>query len=232
MYAAGWYPDPARRFQLRYHNGSAWTADVSTDGNRFVDPMGLAPPSMVVPVGVAAARNGAATAALVLGIVAVATAWMPFVFAVGTVSAVIAIPLAILGRRRSAVSGRRRMATAGLVLGIVALLLSIIGFLFTRLVYDFATPGENSTEITGCRVRAGVATAEGTLQNLEDGVESFVVVVEFLDADGDQIDQDFVSVDDVPGGASVAFVASKVTSADEVTCTVSEVLGGSPVPLD
>lgn len=39
----GWHPDPARRFDLRYHNGRSWTADVSTDGERFVDPAGSRP---------------------------------------------------------------------------------------------------------------------------------------------------------------------------------------------
>ncbi len=36
--APGWYPDPFRRFHHRYHDGSKWTDQVSTDGRQFTDP--------------------------------------------------------------------------------------------------------------------------------------------------------------------------------------------------
>ncbi|GIL33982.1 scramblase [Phycicoccus sp. DTK01] len=39
----GWYPDPLRRFELRYWDG-AWTEHVSTRGARAVDPPVTAPP--------------------------------------------------------------------------------------------------------------------------------------------------------------------------------------------
>ena len=31
-YPPGWYPDPMQRFEFRFHNGTVWTADVSTNG--------------------------------------------------------------------------------------------------------------------------------------------------------------------------------------------------------
>ena len=34
---AGWYRDPARRFDHRYWNGTAWTTDVMIDGVRLID---------------------------------------------------------------------------------------------------------------------------------------------------------------------------------------------------
>ena len=43
LYQPGWYPDPSGRFEFRFHNGSLWTADVSTNGQRYVDPLGAAP---------------------------------------------------------------------------------------------------------------------------------------------------------------------------------------------
>jgi hypothetical protein len=43
---AGWFADPYGRFQLRYWDGAAWTAHVSTNGQQQVDPMGT---STVVP---------------------------------------------------------------------------------------------------------------------------------------------------------------------------------------
>lgn len=36
--AAGWYADPAGRFELRYWDGSTWTEHVSRAGQQFTDP--------------------------------------------------------------------------------------------------------------------------------------------------------------------------------------------------
>lgn len=41
--AAGWFPDPLGRYDHRWYNGTAWTADVSVDGQRYVDPLPLTP---------------------------------------------------------------------------------------------------------------------------------------------------------------------------------------------
>ena len=35
---AGWYSDPAGRFELRYWDGSAWTEHVSRAGQQYTDP--------------------------------------------------------------------------------------------------------------------------------------------------------------------------------------------------
>lgn len=35
---ANWYPDPSKRYELRYWNGSAWTEHVATGGVQSVDP--------------------------------------------------------------------------------------------------------------------------------------------------------------------------------------------------
>jgi hypothetical protein len=35
---AGWYADPAGRFELRYWDGTAWTEHVSRGGQQFTDP--------------------------------------------------------------------------------------------------------------------------------------------------------------------------------------------------
>jgi len=37
---AGWNPDPSRRHELRYWDGSSWTSHVSTNGVAGTDPMG------------------------------------------------------------------------------------------------------------------------------------------------------------------------------------------------
>jgi Protein of unknown function (DUF2510) len=49
----GWYPDPSRRFELRYFNGQRWTGDVSTHGQRMIDPAGTV--GQAVPAASAAA---------------------------------------------------------------------------------------------------------------------------------------------------------------------------------
>ena len=37
---AGWNPDPSRRHELRYWDGSSWTSHVSDHGAASSDPMG------------------------------------------------------------------------------------------------------------------------------------------------------------------------------------------------
>jgi hypothetical protein len=84
-------------------------------------PWGSAPAAHGAP----APRNGLGTAALVLGILAVATS---ITVVGGVVLGVLAVVLGVIGRRRA---GRREadnggIALAGIVLGAVALLLSIV----------------------------------------------------------------------------------------------------------
>lgn len=40
---AGWFPDPMRRFQSRYWDGTQWTAHVATDGVQATDPLNPTP---------------------------------------------------------------------------------------------------------------------------------------------------------------------------------------------
>jgi hypothetical protein len=35
---AGWYADPAGRYELRYWDGSQWTEHVSRAGQQYTDP--------------------------------------------------------------------------------------------------------------------------------------------------------------------------------------------------
>jgi uncharacterized protein DUF2510 len=78
--AAKWYPDPVRRHQHRYWNGSAWTQYVSDAGQQSLDS--LTPATPVTPVIVAAPpekhytlRNLAiVVGALVLGVSAIVSA--------------------------------------------------------------------------------------------------------------------------------------------------------------
>ena len=93
---SGWYPDPAGRYELRFHNGEVWTADVSTGGQRFVDRLPIEAPRRQ--------GNGVAVAAMVCGIASVVTGWVPFVVVIGLAAAIVAIVLGIVGLRRSALA--------------------------------------------------------------------------------------------------------------------------------
>ena len=37
-HAAGWYPDPSMRYELRYWDGTQWTEHVARQGQQFTDP--------------------------------------------------------------------------------------------------------------------------------------------------------------------------------------------------
>lgn len=40
----GWHPDPARRHEYRYHDGTRWTHHVADQGQAATDPLPAAPP--------------------------------------------------------------------------------------------------------------------------------------------------------------------------------------------
>ena len=104
---AGWYPDPTGRFEYRYHNDRHWTADVSTNGQRYVDPL---PTPVAGPTGdrrpaaaphTTVAATASAIASMVCGIVALVIAWLPFIGVIGLAAAVVGLALAIPALRRS-----------------------------------------------------------------------------------------------------------------------------------
>ncbi|HUV17858.1 MAG TPA: DUF4190 domain-containing protein, partial [Ilumatobacteraceae bacterium] len=137
----GWYADPLRRFELRYYNGATWTADVSTGGERFVDPLGIDVGQHAgQPTRSAATENAPtslATASMVLGIVAVAIAWIPFVVVVGAIAALLALAFGIIAIRRSGPSGAgRSRAVVGVITGASGLLAAGLGTLLTFVVLD------------------------------------------------------------------------------------------------
>ncbi|MDO8390545.1 MAG: redoxin family protein [Actinomycetota bacterium] len=46
MAAAGWYPDPTGRFELRWFDGTTWSPSVSRGGQQFLDDLNAAPSPM------------------------------------------------------------------------------------------------------------------------------------------------------------------------------------------
>jgi hypothetical protein len=225
---SGWFPDPLGRHEHRYFNGSAWTADVSDGGNRYVDPLGTGG-------GWAAAgpppRNGVATAALVCGIIGLLVAWMPFVVAVGLVLAVLAIVLGVRGLRRSTALGTGRgAAIAGIVTGVAALALAVVGIVLSVVVYravdDFIDPGPVATDVTSCTIDGSTAVVDGELTNqglTEADYTIFVTIDDRTRA---------ITVDDVAAGDTVAWSAT-VRAGDDGGCEpVIDVQGPFPFGIE
>jgi len=242
----GWYADPLRRFELRYFNGSAWTADVSTSGDRFVDPQGVevgagdpSPYAGVVPTSTGGqGTNSPATAAMVFGIVAVTIAWLPFVVVFGVIAAVLALAFGTVGVRRATPDGvGRSRAVVGLVTGASALLVAALGVFLTVIVADvyddYLNPGPNETAITSCELVGSRAAATGSLTNLGDETADFSVLVGFVRSGTDNPHRTSRAVlDDVQPGVAAEFEAERQVDLDEVDCIVIEVTGALPFGLE
>ncbi len=215
-YTAGWYPDPVGVHDLRYHNGQAWTGDVSTAGVRHVSPVPVAPSTQ--PTG---------TAALVLGIVSLCLGWIPFVsvIAFGTAIAAVAI-----GLRRRRFPAARGASNAGIITGLAGFVLAIGGTLLAFLVVDavirYEEPGAHVVEILGCGEVDGVTRADGAISNLDDGTRSYTVEVTF---DGER--SETVEIADVAAGDTVSFVVEQDLRFDELECEVTSVKGPRPFGL-
>ena len=177
---SGWFPDPLDRYDHRYFNGATWTSDVSTGGQRFVDPLGIGPGG---PAATRQPTNGAATAAVVMGSIAVAIAWIPFIVVIGAVLAVLALVFGIIGLKRSAAAGvGRRSAVAGIVMGGLGIAASVVGVILSivvlREVIRFVEPGPVATDVTGCSVEGRQADVAGTVSNLDDDPREYTLFVE------------------------------------------------------
>lgn len=232
---SGWYPDPTGRFEYRYHNDAHWTADVSTNGRRYVDPL----PSPVAPTSgrpPAPARaddgNGFAIASLVCGIVAIVIAWAPFVGIAGFAAAIVGLALSIPALRRSGPTGRRRgAAIAGLVTSAVGIALGVLGIVFTvylvGAIERFDDPGPYEASITSCEEQGTDVVATGEITNQSDRQRDYSVLVR-LGPGG----RDWVTVEDVAAGATGAFTARDSGSFSDGACRVEEVRGPVPFGLD
>ena len=154
-------------------------------GQRFVDPLGIAPGGVTGGApGFPAERpgNGIATASMTCGIIALLLVWIPFVVVIGMVLAILAIVFGVKGLRRSSEAERGRgFAVAGLVTGIVALLASAVGIVLTVLMWnavaDFIEPGPVSTEVTQCSADGRDVEVTGELTNRSRTERDYTVFV-------------------------------------------------------
>jgi Protein of unknown function (DUF2510) len=244
--AAGWYADPMGRYEHRYYNGREWTADVSGGGQRFVDPLGLTPTPFPNgrndgagdAGGNGGGRNGAATTAMVLGIIALSIAWIPFLFVLGVIAAVLALIFATIGWRRAGAAGAgRSFAVVGFATAGSALVAAVLGGILSVVVLDvydrYLNPQPNEVVVTSCELAGSRATMTGELTNTGDDTSSYSVQVGFVRPGTDNPHRsELVAIDDVAAGDSTTFEAQSQVDLDEVDCVILEVTGPLPFGLD
>lgn len=238
----GWYPDPSGRYEYRYHNGLRFTADVSVDGRRYVEPQssllpaGSSPPPYLGPRPPFVARapsRGWAVTALVLGLCSVGLAWVPFVFVIAGAAGIVGLVFGILALRR--ISGGEQtgkpLAVWGTVLSAVAIPLCVVGALLTAAVIDeieqLTDPGPYSATITSCTASGGSVIAEGTITNLDDRHRDYAVVVDFI-AGVRVPDTGTARVRDVAPGETASFATTGLVRTTDVRCEIRSVDGLLP----
>ena len=183
------------------------------------------------------APTSLATASMVLGIIAVAIAWVPFVVVIGAIAALLALLLGILAIRRSGPSGAgRSRAVVGVITGGSGLFAAALGTVLTFVVLDvydsYVNPPPHETVITSCEVVGSRAIATGHLENLGDDSSDFSVLVGFVRPGTDNPHRTTrVTLDDVEAGASAPFDAERQVELDDVDCIVIEVTGPLPFGL-
>ncbi len=234
---SGWFPDPYDRFELRYFNGQRWTGDVSTGGRQLVDAQGAgqsAGPSVGEPTG-PKGRRGIAIAAFVVGIGAAATGWMPLVFVVSALAAVVGFVLGIVGLRRARQQGGygRDFAAWGVALSVAAVPICVGGFFFTRYVLQevdrYDDPGRYTVEPGTCQFAGGVVTFEGTITNDESSTRSYELTVTYSTGLA-ELARQYVDVSDVQPGEAADWRTRDTlkTAATDVSCDVVAVHGPPP----
>lgn len=186
-------------------------------------------------------RSGFAIAALVLGIVAAATSFMPIInnasFFIALIGLILAI-VAIAGIRKGKNSGKG-LAVAGLVLSIVAGLLVLGTQTFYSAVLNEAVDqstqqlnkmtGDATDDILGVDVEVTIgdysiskdqyglvkSDLPVTVTNLLKEPASFWINVEAVDANGSRINDDTVIVNDLGAGQSTKLDAFAFVSSDD-----------------
>ena len=209
---------------------------MSLRGQRYVDPVPLDAGPAVDPRAARRSRT-MAVLALIIGLAAVSTAWMPFFVVIGVIGAIIALTLGIVAVRRisAGTAEGRGLAISGIVLGVVALALTPIGVILTRSTYDelvrFAQPGRATTTIDRCAVEDGKLVVEGTLGNREADERNYVLDIA-VTAPRTEVEHFHLSVDDVAAGTTRPWSLSVTTSISDPTCRLAQLTGPYPFGLD
>ena len=227
-----WHPDPTNRFEFRYHNGQAWTGDVSIDGHRLVDPLDTGPmqPSQQP------SAHRLAVAALVLSISAIVVGWVPFLCAIALAAAVLAFVFGLVALRRcrrGADPSRRGLALAGVIIAPFGLAVSVLGIWLSVLTlreFDrFSDVGPLSFETTRCDISDGVAHFDGKVTNESDGTRSYHLTLHLLrPGTHNSLQSSTADVTAVAPGESGVWSISERTTYVDLDCKVGAITGPLP----
>ncbi|MEU0133502.1 DUF4352 domain-containing protein [Streptomyces sp. NPDC006296] len=118
------------------------------------------------------ARNGLGTAALVLGIIGTVSGLVPFLFWLAGILGLIALILGLAGRGRATrgEATNKGVTTFGAVLGLVALVLSVVGAVLTFKAVD-GVMKEVDKAVAEASASAEPATADGADDGAAGGTE-------------------------------------------------------------
>jgi len=236
----GWHPDPTARFEFRYYNGQRWTSDVSVDGQRFVDhvessqaPGGGHPGWTQSPQADRGPSRAYAVASFWVGFGSFLCGWIPFIFALAIVGAIVAFIFGVMALRRERrhPARGRGYAIAGIVLAVAALGSSAVGLLLTRTVMRevnaFLEAGPNSVSIDSCVTSGGVTILDGSITNEGTRAHAYTVSVSYR-SDDVVLDSDEITVPPVAPGETAMFRATGFSDATEVECRIDAVRGPQP----
>lgn len=122
--------------------------------------------------------NGAAIAALILGIIAILTGW----FFLGVLFAVGGIVCGLIGIKKSKAAGKgKAMSIIGIVLSILAIASAIaVGFGIKKVVdsVDTADPNDYSITTASCVVAGGYLDANGEMTNKTSDSKNFMISID------------------------------------------------------
>lgn len=180
-------------------------------------------------------RNGLATASLVVGIVAIATAWIPFLNVVSMILAVIAIGLGIGGFVMARKRGGMVKTIFGVVLSIAAL---VLGMSVTSAAVGAIDEGiqefEDAMDVTDeVTIELGAITSDEfgsdvavTITNISDETGSYWVSVAAESADGiTQYDTASVIFNDLKSGQTATDNAMFVdVLPEDAVLTIADVM--------
>lgn len=221
----GWLPDPTGRYHLRWFNGERFTADVSFNGQQFIDPLGA---TIVRPGLQAQPTRAMAIAGFVVALASLAFAWLPVMFVMGGLGAIVALVLSIIGwrtSRRFAGHGRR-YAISGVCISVLALGLTPVGVILTRQVGDsfddFADKGAYTATIDTCESDSGLTVVNGHLSNLDDAEHSYTVQIQFV-VDNNVITSRYVDVTSIAPSEVGTFHVAEFIEGDQVDCVIADV---------
>src|SRR6185312_15983537 len=217
-------------------NGQRWTGDVSAHGEQLIDAEGAGGWTSPATGRPAPRRSRAlAVAAFITALCAAVTGWIPLVFVVSAIAAVVAFVLGVVALRRARRQDGfgRDFAAWAVALSVAAVPICVAGFFFTRYIVEqinrYDDPGSYTLTPGDCVATNGRVTFDGTITNREDDVRSYELTIVYSTGLA-EVGRQYLDVDDVGAGATQSWTAVDTvrTTSSNVTCDVTDVHGPPP----